>query len=537
MSGSNADPRAGNLVRALVGAVALLLAAACSREAAPTVSPRRGNPAALRVSQRNEPADLDPALASMPDEFFIDRALCEGLVAPSPDGRGVVPAAAAWWDIAPDGLRYTFHLRPGARWSNGDPVTADQFVASYKRILEPATPAPKAALFYPILNARAYKTGALVDFSRVGLRAADPLTLVVTLGAPCPDFLLYAASGPWLPVDPRVVAAEGRDWTRPGRFVGNGPFTLVEWTPHQRIVVRRRRDYWDAAAIRVPTIEFVAMDDGDSEERSFRAGQLDVTMAVPPSLIAAYSQEKPAMLRIAPLIETRYLAFNCARAPLNDARVRRALSLALDRRQLVDRVLLGHQIPTRAFLPPPLSRAPGPTPSQDVARARRELAAAGYPGGRGFPVLELSSWTNRSLLEAIQEQWRRVLGIGVEITVRDAKEHVAALRDGRYDIGFITLIPDVADPVAALSDLLPGAPGNYAHWTDAAFATDVHRASAATTARMRDESVADAERRLVETCPVAPLYVNTHVTLVRPEVAGWREDGLWNRFYKGVWLR
>ncbi len=530
------QPRAVSASAALLASAVLCALAACSRRDETAIAPRRGDLDALRISQRNEPADLDPAFASMPDEFFIGRALSEGLVAPSPDGHGVVPAAASSWDVSADGLRYTFHLRAQGRWSNGDSVSAAQFVASYKRILEPSAPAPKAGLFYPVLNARAYKLGKIRDFSRVGFLAEDPRTLVVTLGGPCPDFLDYAASGPWLPVNPAIVASKGKAWTLPGNFVGNGPFTLEEWTPGQRIVVRRRTDYWDAAAIKVPAIEFIAMDNGEAEERSFRAGQLDVTMAVPESKLDAYVAAKPTLLRIAPLIETRYLAFNCTRHPLDDPRVRRALSMALDRSELVVRVLKGGQIPSLSFLPPPLSQLGPVAVAANPEAARRALADAGYPGGRGFPELELTGWTNLPLLEAIQGQWRRVLGIGVAISVRDAKEHISALRDGRYDIGLITLIPDVPDPLPSLSDLLPGAPGNYAHWSDISYSRDVLRARGSANPTERRSAIIAAERRLLQACPVAPLYTNTHAYLKRAEVRGWREDGLWNRFYKGVRL-
>ena len=171
-------------------------------------------PQILRISQRNEPADLDPAKASLPDELFIIRALSEGLVAPSPDNAPPQPAAAERWEISPDECTYTFHLRRNALWSNGEPVTAADFLASYQRVLTPATAAPKAPLLFLVKNARAFATGELTDFAAVGFRAPDPHTLVVTLEHPAPRFLAYAASGPWIPVNPRVVARFGRTWTR-----------------------------------------------------------------------------------------------------------------------------------------------------------------------------------------------------------------------------------------------------------------------------------------------------------------------------------
>ncbi|HVU24895.1 MAG TPA: peptide ABC transporter substrate-binding protein [Opitutus sp.] len=532
----------------IIAGLALLLLAACAKREAAT-SPAH----TLRLSQRNEPSSLDPALASLPDDFFIIRALSEGLVSPNVSGPSTLnpqlstpspvrPAAASSWDVSPDGLTYTFHLRPGALWSNGEPVTAADFLDSYRRVLTPATAAPKASLFFAVRNARAFATGALTDFSAVGFAAPDPHTLVVTLEHPFPQFLLYAASGPWIPVNPRVVARLGSAWTRPENFVGNGPFTLAEWRPHQRIVVKRNPRYHAASAVQPDEIDFLAFDDGDTEERAFRAGQIDVTMAVPFSKLDTYAQNHPDELHQTPLAETRFLAFNTARPPLDDPRVRRALSLAIDRRQLTSLILRGGEQPAATVVPPalvPSASATAPEslrPSQSLIEARRLLASAGFPFDRDFPRLELSAWAQSQapILEAIQSMWRENLGIKVSLVIREAKVHLAALRDGRYDVGFITIIPDVADPLDVLDRFTTGSPDNYPHWSDAgydAFVTDASRAAdPARQAALLDE----AESELLGAAPIAPLYFNVKHCLMSPRVHGWREDALWTRDYLGV---
>ncbi|MFZ9683684.1 MAG: peptide ABC transporter substrate-binding protein, partial [Cephaloticoccus sp.] len=410
--------------------LAALLAAGlagCSRPAATTRE--------LRVSQRNEPGTLDPALANLPDELFVIRTLSEGLVTPDPAGGDPVPAAATHWEVSDDGLTWTFHLRPAAQWSNGEPVTAGDFIASWQRVLTPATGAPKASLLFDVAGAAAFYRGELTDFSRVGFAAPDPHTLRLTLAHPNPQFLAYVASGPWIPVNPRVVAAQGRDWTRPGNYVGNGPFTLNAWAPNRHIVVARRPDYWDAAAILIEGIRFLTFDNGDAEERAFRADQVDVTMSVPGTKIAGYAAQDPSPLRRVPLHETRFLAFNTTRAPLNDVRVRVALSLAVDRVALATQVKKGGQVPAYQFVPPGLGGyVPGPRLEEDAAEARRLLAEAGYPGGAGFPDLELAGWSETPVLEAVQAMWLRELGIRVRLGVRDAKVHLTALTTGDYDI-------------------------------------------------------------------------------------------------------
>lgn len=530
----------------------------CSQREPATPAAAPSGPRVLRISQRNEPADLDPALAALPDEFFVLRALSEGLVAPLPlhpaapsTPERVRPAAAERWDVSADGLVYTFHLRPAARWSNGEPVVAQDFVDSYRRLLTPATAAPKAALFFLVKNARVFATGALTDFAAVGFRAVDPHTLVVTLERPAPQFLAYAASGPWLPVNPRVVAAHGREWTRPEHFVGNGPFTLTEWRPHQRIVVRRNPQHHDAKRALVDEIQFIAFDSGDTEERAYRAGQIDITMSVPFSKLETYARERPAELHRAPLVETRFLSFNTTRPPLDDPRVRRAFALAIDRAKITEAVLRGGQLPAATFISPQLyvpgidraeplaasvhaAPAGGPM-TYEPTLARQLLADAGFPEGRGFPRLELSTWgVTSQVVEALQQMWRKELGVQVGLVTREARVHLAALREGRYDLGFITAIPDVADATNLLQELTTGAPGNYPHWSDSRYDALLANAAQERDAVRQLTLLRAAEARLLDQCPLAPVYFNSINWLMAPRVRGWQPDALWTRFYLEV---
>lgn len=512
--------------------LSLVLLAGCSRQ--PDVTGET-----LRVSQRNEPATLDPALATLPDEFFILRGLLEGLLAPSPDGGEPVPAAAERWTVSADGRTYTFHLRPDRRWSNGEPVTASDFLASYRRALTPATAAPKADLFFIVEGAEAFYRGDLADFAATGFSAPNPHTLVVRLVRPAPQFLACVASGPWLPVNPGVVERHGAQWTRPENFVGNGAFTLAEWRPHQRLLLRRRTGEPVASEVHVETLAFLAMDNGDTEERAFRAGQLDVTMAVPASKLAGYENTVDPRLVRTPLHESRYLTFNTQRGPLKDARVRRALCLAIDREALVQNVVLGGQRAATSFVPPGLGGyAPPESPIRFAPEeARRLLAEAGFPNGSGFPRLELATWTNLAVAEAIQAMWKDALGIEVGIMQREARVHIAALAAGDYDLGFMTAIPDIADAADLLGNLRSGAPANYPRWSVPAYDNALRHADDAVDAGERHRRLAAAEHLLLEARAVSPLYFNTRNYLVAPLVEGWREDALWNRYYSGVRVR
>lgn len=511
--------------RALLAATAAFLTG-CGRDPS---SSQASAPAApervLRVSQRNEPVSLDPATTTLPDEHGILRALLEGLLVPGPDGSAPRPGAAESFEVSPDGLVYTFRLRKDARWSDGRPVTADDFTAAYRRILRPETASPKVTIFFGVHRARAFSGGEERDFAAVGLRAADPRTFVVTLEAPNPRFPHVVASGPWLPVRADLALRHGRRWTEPGNFVGNGPFTLEEWRPDQHVALRRNPAWHGAASVALDGLRFVRFDSSDAEERAYRAGQLDVTMAIPASKVAGYARDRPEELHRTAMIETRHLVFNLRRPALG-AEARRALSLAIDRRRLAERVLLGSHAPADTFLPPQLAGADEPRKSRetfDPGEARRLLAAGGFPGGKGFPRLELSGWTNAPVLEALQQMWREHLGIDVVIALREAKVHLDALRTGGFDIAFATAIPDAADPAAMLGDLVTGAPLNYPGWSS----TEFDRAVAA-------GRWADAERAISAGAPVAPLYYNSKVWLMSPRVRGWTEDGLWARVYQGV---
>jgi oligopeptide transport system substrate-binding protein len=498
----------------------------CSKQA---IAPATG---VLRISQRNEPATLDPQLATLPDEFFIIRALGEGLVTPSPVGGTPIPAVASHWEATDNWTVWTFHLSGGSLWSNGEPVTAQDFVWSIKRALTPATAAPKVSLFFPIRNAAAYLHGTVTDFAEVGVAAPDARTLVITLAHPTADFLALAASGPWIPVHPATVAKFGRDWTSPEHFVGNGRFLLEEWRPNQRIVVRKNPRHLTSHLTQLVGIEFLAMDNGDSEERAFRAGQLDVTMAVPFSKLAGYRAAEPSVLHSVPLFETRYLALNTTRPPLDDARVRRALALALDRPALVEKVLLSGQ-PAFNFVPAGLGGyTPASLITENTAEARRLLAAAGFPGGRGFPRLELASWpVNPAQLEAIQQMWRRELGIEVAIAQREARTHLAALASGDYAIAFMTAIPDYDGASDLFTQLTGGHPLNYPHWRNAEFDRLVAAAGELSDPGARNAAYQQAEKLLLGEMPVIPLYFNAQNFLVSPRVHGWQADRLWTRFY------
>jgi oligopeptide transport system substrate-binding protein len=525
----------------LLGGCAAL--AACSRSGSNVASGDRAQ--VLHRSIGVDLADVDPQLATDASYYTVLSALLEGLVAEDPVDLHPVPGVASSWEISPEGTRYTFHLRPQARWSNGDPVTAQDFVGSWRRILTPELGASAASQLYLIQGAEAFnqRDG---DFSQVGLRTPDPGTLVVTLEHPAPWFLSVLSGPAWMPVPLSTIARHGalaqrgNGWAVPETWVGNGPFVLTGWRHGQQITVARSPTYWDSGNVRLREIHFHAFDSIDTEERAFRAGQLHVTESLPPSKVDAYRKESPGVLRIDPLLGTYFVRLNVRRPGLEDARVRRALALALDRGALAEKVLRGGQTPAYAFTPPGMgSYAPEEAQRGTPDEARKLLDQGGYPGGSGLPALSLlynTSESHREVAEALQEMWRRELGIEVRLVNQELKSTEEARRAGDYDLLLSSWIADYEDPSSFLDIWRADSGNNFTHWSNTEFEAALFHAERTSDPGERDRRYAKAEQILLEEAPIIPLYHYTHVFLIQPSVHGWNPTLLDHHPYKSVWL-
>jgi len=522
----------------------LLLLAGCARRQSAVESGRR-----MQVLHRGisyEVAGLDPQLATGISEGAIATALFEGLVAEDPKNLHPVPGVAESWDASADGLTYTFHLRADARWSNGQPVTAGDFVASWRRILSPALAAPNAALLYVLQGAEAYHHDATRDFSQVGVAAPDARTLRVTLDHAAPDFLARLTHWAWLPVYLPAIEAQGgaedrgNAWARPGRLVGDGAFLLQSWAPDREIVLARSPTYWDAKRVALREIHLYPIDSVETEERAFRSGQLHVTDAVPVSKIEAYRRDAPQLLRIDPYLGTYYYALNVRRPGFGDSRVRRALSLAIDRGAIAARILHGVEQPASAFTPPGIEGyAPPEGARSDPAEARRLLAEAGHPGGQGLPQLELmfnSSENHRVIAEAVQDMWRRELGVQVKLVNEENKVVLAARQSGDFQIVRASWIADYPSPSSFLDLFRRGNGNNFTGWTSPEYDALLFAADRTADPAARRELWAKAEALLLEAAPVIPIYHYSHAFLIQPSVQGWYPNALDHHPYKYVWL-
>jgi oligopeptide transport system substrate-binding protein len=533
--------------RFLFTAIALLAAAACSRRTTPVDT---GNLAGiLHVGNGAEVQSLDPHIAGGTVDQNVLSALFEGLVTLDEETFQPRPGAAERWEISSDGLVYTFHLRRGGRWSNGDPLTARDFLFSFRRVLSPALASEYKDVLFPIKNAAAYAGGRLADFAQVGCRAPDDYTVELTLARPTAYFMAVLRTNVAFPVHAASVTRGGSRpddrtarWTRVAPFVGNGAFRLREWKDHQHVATEKNPHYWDAARVRLNGVRFYPSESTRSQELAFRAGQLHTTWDVPLSKLDAYRATQPSVLRMEPYFESYFFRFNVTRPPFTDVRVRRALALAIDRDAIAKSVLRGGQTPATALTPPGFA---GYTPltgiAHDPAAARRLLAEAGFPDGRGFPSFELvtlSSELNQRIAEAVQQMWRQELGLNATISQKEFKVLLQVVDNAVLDYAVARgrWIAEYPDPLTYLAIFTSGSGINCTGYADSEYDAQLAAAAAVVDPAARLAALHRAEQRLLAQMPIAPVYWGTRTTLVAPSVRGWKNSALGFHNYQDVWL-
>jgi oligopeptide transport system substrate-binding protein len=490
--------------------------------------------------------DLDPHTVTGVPEFHVMDALYEGLVAQDAESREIMPALAESWEISEDRMTYVFRLRQGLEWSDGMALTAEDMVRSCERAMNPLLAADYAYLIEILENGRAYTSGELEDFAQVGVKALDTRTVEFRLEHPVPYFLSLMTYPCWRVLPMRVVEAHdglrrrGGQWTRAGNLVSSGPFVMTRWEQNRVLVVERNPRYWDAANVGLNAIHFLPVESSDTEERMFRSGQLHITNTVPLTKLDSYRAMSNTPLRIEPQLGTYFYRFNVTRPPFDNVHARRALSLAIDRKAIVELITGSGESPAGSFAPPGAGGfVPSTTMGYDPEAARRELAAAGYPSGEGFPAVELLYNTlesHRTIAEAIQQMWKTTLGIDVQLYNQEWKVYLDTLDTIDYNIsrgGWVAVVDDANQFVEIFT---PGNPNNHTGWASEEYA-QLHDAS------MREGDPAkrmallqELDAMLVEQAIVAPIYHYARKSLVDLRVQGWNPGPLDKRNYKQVRL-
>lgn len=532
-------------MRRLTCILSILLAAGAGCAKRETPVQRGVREQILHRGNATEPESLDPHLVRGAVEWTLVGSLFEGLVVPDHRTLEPRPGAAERWTVSPDGLEYAFTLRDGAKWSDGSPVTAADFHYAARRLLAPKLAAAHAEnnLFF-VKNARAYQAGTLADFAGVGIRTPDARTVVFTLERPAPFFLsaLYlffpvpqATVEKFAPMDERR-----NDWIRPGNLVGNGPFRLKSWRANQGIVLEKNPHYWDAAAVRLREAHFSPIESPSVEENAFRNGLLHLTSFVPLNKIGVYEKEQPGVLHTVDDRGVYFYSLNVKKPPLDDVRVRQALSLAIDREALVRSVIKGGKRAALHFTPPEMGGYTATARLRfDPAAAKARLAAAGFPEGRGFPALELMIDAREHhviVAEAVQQMWQRHLGIAV--TLRNQETQVLNAAKRTMDFQLVRgswNATTYQDPIYFLGAWQTGGLYNEAQWSNAAYDRLIDATWTSDLAARRT-AFAAAEDILLEELPAIPLYFSTQVILVHPSVRGWVPRPFADRRLKHIWL-
>jgi len=526
------------IVQISVFACVVLCLTSCFKRETPVQRANKNN--VLLAGLGYEVTSLDPQIATGTTEQEVITALFEGLVSEDPVDLHPSAGVASSWKISPDLKTYTFFLRPEARWSDGKFVSAEDFLNSWKRILSPALGSENASLLYVVQGAEAYNKGLNKDFNKVGIEVLNPHTLRVTLERPTPYFLSLLTHWAWFPVPLQEQALTDRtsSWTKPESFIGNGPFTLKAWAPNRIIVVNKSETYWDKSQVSLKAIQFYPLDSADAQERAFRAGQLHVTDTLSAGRIDAYKASP--YLRTDPYLGTSFYRINTQRPYLSDARIRRALALAVDRKKITDKILRGGQIPAGSFTPLGINNySPPQVLSTNIEEAKRLLREAGYPEGKGLPTFELlfdDTFSKRIIAESIQGMWKSELGIDVRLVNEDVKSSQADRKTGNYQILVSVWIADYQDPTSFLDLWLSTSGNNFTSWSNADYDAALFAAAQKSDPVQRRALLTQAENTLLKETPIIPLYFYTHVFLLQPSVKGWYSNLLDHHPYKAVSL-
>ena len=499
----------------------------------------------LFFGNSSEPPSLDPHINSSVNGSRIINCLMEGLISYHRDDDNIPePGVAESWSHDGSYRVWTFQFRDGARWSNGDPVTAHDFVYSYNRILNPELGARYAQLLYTIKNAQAYNESK-VPFSDVGVRAIDDSTLEIELEGPTPHFPNIVKHASWFPVHPPTIESAGgmvkqdSNWTREN-YVGNGAFTLAEWSMNKVIILEKNPLYWDADTVRLKEVHFFPTENANTDNQRFDAGSNHYVNTIPSDLIPTYMENGEPSLRVEPYLGTYFYRFNTRKKPLDDIRVRQALTLAINQRAIVRRITKGGQSPATGYTPPGISGYKAPElVNYNPRDARNLLAEAGFPGGEGFPKLTLiynTSEAHRDIAIAIQQMWKSILGIDIDLRNQEWKVFLDTVQQGDYDIARAGWIGDYMYPDTFLFMWTTGNGNNETGWSNPEYDKLISDSYLESDAEKRLEMLYDAETILLEEMPIAPIYFYTRNYRLDTRVRGWNPKFLDNHPFKHVYF-
>ncbi len=520
-------------IRVLVAAVfTVALLGGCARAPQATAPPL---PADARVLVRGggpDPDSLDPQKARGFEAQSVLRDLCEGLTTLDKDAR-VAPGVARSWSVSADGRTYTFKLRPEARWSNGEPVVAADFVAALQRLVDPATGSGYGTYVDVIANATDIVAGRKAA-TALGVAAPDAATLIITLEAPTPYLPTLLSHPSTCPVHRATLAAHPAGFAKPGLMLANGAFVLSEWVQGSYILARRNRYYWNDAATRLDAVKYLLIPDENAELARYRGGELQVTFVVPRGEVDWIREHLADQLHIAPQLATYYYGFNLKRAPFKDnPQLRRALSLVIDREKLATLVLRVGELPAYGWVPPGIDNYTpqsfdyrGKPMAERIREAQRLYAAAGYSAHKplSFELRYNAGEVHTKVAVAIASMWKEALGAEVKLTQVEFKSLLQDIDRGEVEMFRSSWVGDYNDPYTFAQYLKSDFGVNLPHYANPQYDELLAAAALEPDPAKRRALLEEAERLMLADHPLLPIYFYVNKHLVKPEVLGWYDN-------------
>jgi oligopeptide transport system substrate-binding protein len=489
----------------------------------------------LHRGNSGEPQTLDQAQTSINIEAFIVKDLYEGLTIYDAHGK-IIPGAAESWTVSGDGTVYTFKLRANAKWSDGTPVTAQDFVFSYKRVEDPATAAKYANILYPIKNAEKVNKGeAPVD--ELGVKAVDEKTLEITLERATPFFLELLAHQTALPVSQASIEKNGKDFVKPGVMVSNGAYKLQAHVPNDSLTVVKNENFWDAENVKIDKVVFYPIEDQAASVRRFEAKEMDLAYNFSADQIDRLTKAYGDQVHVSPTLATYYYAFDTRQEPYSDVRVRQALSMAVDRDFLAKEIYSGSQVPAYSMVPPGIDSYGEPSKADfaSLSQLDREdkaielMKEAGYGEGAKPLEIEIRYNTNPNherVATAIADMWKNTFGAKVSLVNLDVSSHYAYLQEGgKFNVARAGWVADYADAENFLAlSVSTNTTFNYGKFKNDEYDALMKKSYEEADMTARAKILHEAEAILSREQPVAPLLTQADLWLVSSRVKGWEDN-------------
>ncbi|ASK55712.1 oligopeptide ABC transporter substrate-binding protein OppA [Vibrio tarriae] len=486
-----------------------------------------------------EVASLDPHKTEGVPESNVIRDLLEGLVNQDANGN-VVPGVAESWETT-DNKTFTFHIRKEAKWSNGDPVTAHDFVYSFQRAVDPATASPYSWYmeYTKMKNAKEIIAGEK-DKSTLGVKALDDKTLVFELESAVPYFVMMMGHTTVKPVHKATVEKFGEQWTKPENYVGNGAFVLEKWVVNERLELKRNPQYWDDKNTVLNKVTYLPIENQVAEMNRFLSGEIQITNELPLEHFKRLKKEHPESVQVQGQLCTYYYGFNNKKPPFDDVRVRQALSYAIDRDVVSDAILGQGQKPAY-FLTPEITAGFSPempaygkmTQKERIAEAKKLLEEAGYNKSNPlkFTLLYNTSENHKKIATAVQSMWKTSLGVDIALENQEWKTYLDTRRQGNFDVTRAGWCGDYNEASSFLTLMLSSNTSNDPQYHNAEYDAVIEKAMTSTSEEERQKLYADAEKLLARDMPIAPIYQYVRSRLVSPTVGGYPSNNAEDKIY------